>query len=82
MNVTRRSFLATAAIAAAAPVFLGATDKAGNKPPILGDGEHKYEALHDWGELPQHNQIRQHSWSLRRFARQYLYPSHGKRRQR
>src|ERR1700693_4045778 len=52
MTVTRRSFLATAAIAAAAPVFLGATDKAGNKPPILGDGEHKYKALLDCGELP------------------------------
>ncbi len=54
MNVTRRSFLVTAGAAAATPVFLCATDKAGNKPAILGEGEHKYEALHDWGELP-HN---------------------------
>src|SRR5258707_13606100 len=56
MKVTRRSFVVTAAAAAAAaaaPVFLGATDKAGNKPPLVGEGEHKYEALHDWGELPR-----------------------------
>jgi hypothetical protein len=53
MQVTRRSFLASAAAAAAAPVFLGATDKAGSKTPILGDGDHKYEAIHDWGELPR-----------------------------
>lgn len=31
---------------------MGATDKTGSKLPILGDGEHKYEAIHDWGELP------------------------------
>lgn len=53
MNVTRRSFLATAGAAAAAPLILGATDKAGSKTPVLGEGEHKYEALHDWGELPR-----------------------------
>src|SRR6202171_4074513 len=53
MKVTRRDFVVTAGVAAAAPVFLGATDKAGNEPPVLGDGEHKYEALHDWGELPR-----------------------------
>src|ERR1700732_221998 len=53
MKVTRRSFVVTAAAAAAAPVFLGATDKAGSKPPMVGDGEHMYEALHDWGELPR-----------------------------
>jgi hypothetical protein len=52
MRVTRRSFLVTAAAAACAPTFLGATDKAGSKPPILGRGEYRYEAIHDWGELP------------------------------
>jgi len=36
-----------------APAFLGATDKAGGKAPILGQGEHQYEAIHDWGELPR-----------------------------
>ena len=53
MKVTRRSFLVTAGAAAATPAFLGATDKAGNQAPILGTGEHQYEALHDWGELPR-----------------------------
>src|SRR6266446_5242291 len=54
MRVSRRSFLVTAAASAAsAPAFLGATDKAGSKAPILGLGEHQYEAIHDWGELPR-----------------------------
>jgi hypothetical protein len=53
MQVTRRNFLATAVAAAAAPTFLGATDKAGTKPPILGQGEHQYQPNHDWGELPR-----------------------------
>jgi hypothetical protein len=52
MSVTRREFLLTTAAAACAPAFLNATDKAGTKPPILGQGEHQYEAIHDWGELP------------------------------
>jgi hypothetical protein len=42
----------TAAVAAAAPYIMGATNKAGGERPILGEGEHKYEAIHDWGELP------------------------------
>ncbi|MFZ0276025.1 MAG: hypothetical protein WA254_11740 [Candidatus Sulfotelmatobacter sp.] len=53
MKVTRRSFLVTTAAAACVPAFLRATDKAGTKPPILGQGEHQYEAIHDWGELPR-----------------------------
>ncbi len=53
MEITRRDFVVTAAAAACAPVFLGATDKAGSKVPILGQGEHRYEAIHDWGELPR-----------------------------
>jgi DNA-binding beta-propeller fold protein YncE len=35
-----------------APLILGATNKSGSARPILGDGAHKYEAIHDWGELP------------------------------
>ena len=53
MAVTRRNFLTTAAAAVATPAFLRATDKAGSKAPILGQGEHQYEAIHDWGELPR-----------------------------
>lgn len=51
-EMTRRSFVGTAAVAAAAPYIMGATNKAGGERPILGEGEHKYEAIHDWGELP------------------------------
>jgi hypothetical protein len=53
MQVTRRSFIVTAAAAAAAPALPGTTDKASTKAPILGQGEHQYEAIHDWGELPR-----------------------------
>lgn len=53
MQVTRRNFVMSAAAAAVvAPTILGATDKAGSKAPVLGDGEHRFEAIHDWGELP------------------------------
>jgi hypothetical protein len=31
---------------------MGATDKAGTKNPILGEGDHQYECIHDWGEVP------------------------------
>ena len=52
MDTTRRNFLAAAGSIAAAPIILGATDKTGKKNPILGMGEHQYECIHDWGELP------------------------------
>ncbi|HEV3332275.1 MAG TPA: hypothetical protein VG096_14900 [Bryobacteraceae bacterium] len=48
MATTRRTFLAAGAVAP----FVWADDKAGAKNPILGEGEHKYECIHDWGELP------------------------------
>lgn len=54
---SRRSFLrngagaAAAAFAAGAP-FIRAQDKSGLKNPILGSGEHTYECIHDWGDLP------------------------------
>jgi hypothetical protein len=35
-----------------APAVLGAEDKAGTKNPIIGSGEHRYECIHNWGELP------------------------------
>jgi len=53
MPVTRREFLVTAAAAVSAPAFVGATDKAASRAPILGQGDHQYEAIHDWGELPR-----------------------------
>jgi sugar lactone lactonase YvrE len=33
-------------------MILGAADKSGSKAPVLGSGDHTYEALHDWGQLP------------------------------
>jgi hypothetical protein len=47
---SRRTFLKAAAVA---PAILRADDKAGMKAPVLGSGDHVYEAIHDWGELPQ-----------------------------
>jgi len=40
--------------AVAGPFILGAEDKTGTKNVIVGEGEHKYEAIHDWGQLPSH----------------------------
>ena len=34
------------------PIILGAANKSGSQLPVLGPGEFKYEAHHDWGELP------------------------------
>ena len=47
---SRRGFLKAAA--AIAPAILGAQDKAGSKRPVIGQGDHTYEVIHDWGELP------------------------------
>jgi hypothetical protein len=52
---SRREFLwiaGASAIAASAPTILHATDKAGSRRPVMGSGDHMYEAYHDWGELP------------------------------
>ena len=56
-SITRRDFITTTAVAvagaaAAGPTILGAQDKSGSKLPIVGSGEHTYEAIHDWGTLP------------------------------
>src|SRR5262245_8825065 len=51
----RRTFLQTAAAGATAltaPAILKATDKSGKKNPIIGQGEYRYECIHDWGHLP------------------------------
>jgi hypothetical protein len=53
---TRRNFLHAAGAAAiavtAAPAIIATQDKSGNKNAIIGSGEHTYEAIHNWGELP------------------------------
>jgi hypothetical protein len=51
MNSTRRSFV-TASAFAAAPFFIKAEKKSGGALPVVGEGEHTYECIHDWGELP------------------------------
>lgn len=39
-------------LAAAAPAILRGANKSGSKRPVAGSGEHTYEVIHDWGELP------------------------------
>ena len=55
-RASRRAFLKTAGAAAVAatvgPTILGAANKSGSRPPVLGTGEFTYEANHTWGELP------------------------------
>jgi hypothetical protein len=57
-STSRRNFLQTTTAAAACaslgPTILGAADKAGSKLPVVGTGEHSYECVHNWGELPSH----------------------------
>jgi hypothetical protein len=55
-SITRRDFVKTSAVAAAAiaaPRIILASNKSGLDPIILGEGEHKYEVQHDWGKLPR-----------------------------
>ena len=55
MKTTRREFLAAAAAAPiVSPILMGVQDKSGTKLPVMGEGAHVYEAIHDWGELPPH----------------------------
>lgn len=55
---SRRTFIKTAGAAAVAtavsPIILHAADKAGSKTPTVGSGDHSYETIHNWGELPNH----------------------------
>ena len=41
------------AFCALAPSIISAQDKSGLKRPVTGRGEHLYEVIHDWGELPR-----------------------------
>jgi hypothetical protein len=51
-DITRRNFTRSSAMAAIAPFFIKAADKSGNRLPVTGIGDHQYECIHDWGELP------------------------------
>lgn len=50
--MNRREFIAAAAVASSGPILLGATRKAEEKNPVIGVEGHKYECVHNWGELP------------------------------
>lgn len=54
----RRAFLSRSLAAmfatGVAPAALTARDKSGSKNPIIGQGEHTYECIHNWGEVPKH----------------------------
>jgi hypothetical protein len=50
----KKSAAGATALAAAGPAFLNAADKAGSKDPVVGQGEFRYECVHDWGKLPSH----------------------------
>jgi hypothetical protein len=50
--MNRREFLAASAAACSGPVLLGMTRKADDPNPVVGAGEHKYQCVHNWGELP------------------------------
>jgi hypothetical protein len=53
----RRDFLsrslAAMLAAGAAPTAITARDKSGTKNAIVGSGAHRYECIHDWGQLPR-----------------------------
>src|SRR5262249_50722718 len=49
-----QSSLATMLAAGTGPAILTAREKSGTKNAILGKGEHRYECIHNWGELPKH----------------------------
>jgi hypothetical protein len=53
-TITRRRFVqgtSASAITLSLPM-LRAEQKSGSRPPVLGESEHAYECVHDWGELP------------------------------
>jgi len=50
LRLSRRRFLATTAVALAAPRIL--TAQKSDKPLIIGTGAHRYEVIHHWPQLP------------------------------
>ncbi|HMJ65228.1 MAG TPA: hypothetical protein VK615_07735 [Candidatus Binatia bacterium] len=50
LRVSRRHFIATTAVALAAPRVL--TAQKSEKQLVIGTGEHRYEVFHDWPQLP------------------------------
>jgi hypothetical protein len=52
LKQTGAAALATASTATASGPFVQASDKAGSQHPVIGQGEHRYECFHNWGEVP------------------------------
>jgi hypothetical protein len=57
-KLSRREFAAATAagglLASLGPAYVHAADKSGRRPPVVGAGAHTYEAIHGWGQLPDH----------------------------
>lgn len=57
-SASRRQFLKAAGSSifatGIAPAIVGAADKAGTRPVVIGAGDYRYECHHQWGELPSH----------------------------
>jgi hypothetical protein len=55
-SASRRTFLKVAGSSllagGLAPAILGAEDKAGTKPAIIGEGEFQFRCHHNWGDVP------------------------------
>ena len=51
LKVSRRRFIATTAVTLAAPRVL--TAQKSEKQLVIGMGEHRYQVLHDWPQLPE-----------------------------
>ena len=52
---SRRQFLRSVGAATVAGLFpfsIRASEPVGSARPIVGEGEHTYEVIHDWGQLP------------------------------
>ena len=54
---SRREFLTATGgmvLAGSAPAILGAANKSGSKPPVIGPEGHRYETHHDCMQIPSH----------------------------
>lgn len=51
-TLMKSSALAVPALAANGPIILGAEKRTDVESPVLGVDGHKYQCLHNWGELP------------------------------
>src|SRR4051794_12540592 len=51
-SMKRRTMLKSTLGALVTAPAIHASDKSGNKLPVLGEGDHTFEVTHDWGQLP------------------------------